>query len=155
MLAHAPVKKEQKVIIPGPCDDYDTSLPTILLVEDSRINQQVCRAMLKELKCILLIADNGKEAIKLWHTEQIDLILMDCHMPVMDGFEATSAIRKLEEHSSSSVPIIAVTASNADQDMKRCIDVGMNSFIAKPYVREALIEAINKDLVSNKQAVSV
>jgi len=156
-LDHLPINAASNKQIENSSRPLDPNglLSTILLVEDSRINQQVCRAMLKELGCNLLIADNGEEAIKLWHTEKIDLILMDCHMPVMDGFEATIAIRKLEKSRGSSTPIIAVTASNADQDMKRCLEIGMNSFIAKPYVREVLIEEINKHLVAKKLTASV
>jgi len=155
LIVNAPMKAESVAVAKKLSNEDISQLPTILLVEDSRINQQVCCAMLKELNCTILVASNGEEAIKLWHTEQVDLILMDCHMPVMDGFDATLAIRELESSSTSSIPIIAVTASNADQDMKRCLEVGMNSFIAKPYVREVLVEAINKHLVSKKQAVSV
>lgn len=119
----------------------------ILLVEDSRINQQVCRALLKDIGCNVVIANNGKEAIQNWHEQSIDLILMDCHMPVMDGFEATVAIRQAEAKSTSPVPIIAVSASNGDEDKKRCLAAGMNGFIAKPYVKDVLYKTIRKQLL--------
>jgi signal transduction histidine kinase/DNA-binding response OmpR family regulator len=155
LLRHTPTKVIPTSIKHNSLNEYDQQLPTILLVEDSRINQQVCCAMLKELDCTILIADNGQEAVKLWQSEQVDLILMDCHMPIMDGFDATLAIRELEVPLGKSVPILAVTASSSDQDMKRCLEVGMNTFIAKPYVREALLEAISKNLASNTPVLSV
>jgi signal transduction histidine kinase/CheY-like chemotaxis protein len=155
LLAQVSTKVEPISTKPNSPKDSGDKLPTILLVEDSRINQQVCCAMLKDFNCTILIADNGQKAVEMWRKESIDLILMDCHMPIMNGFDATLAIRTLEAPLGTSVPILAVTASNSDHDMQRCIDVGMNTFIAKPYVRETLLEAINKNLFANTQAASV
>lgn len=70
--------------------------PLVLLADDSRINQQVFRAMLKSVNHQLIIANNGEEAVKLWQENMVDIIFMDCHMPVMDGFDATLAIRQQE-----------------------------------------------------------
>jgi CheY-like chemotaxis protein len=123
-----------------------TTRTNVLLVEDSRINQQVCRALLKDIGCDVVIANNGKEAIQNWHEQSIDIILMDCHMPVMDGFEATVAIRQAEAKSTTPVPIIAVSASNGDEDKKRCLAVGMNGFIEKPYIKDVLYKTIREQL---------
>jgi CheY-like chemotaxis protein len=71
---------------------------------------------------------------------------MDCHMPVMDGFEATVAIRQAEAKSTTPVPIIAVSASNGDEDKKRCLAVGMNGFIEKPYIKDVLYKTIREQL---------
>jgi signal transduction histidine kinase/FixJ family two-component response regulator len=124
-----------------------TTRTNVLLVEDSRINQQVCRALLKDIGCDVVIANNGKEAIQNWHEQSIDIILMDCHMPVMDGFEATVAIRQAEAKSTTPVPIIAVSASNGDEDKKRCLAVGMNGFIEKPYIKDVLYKTIREQLL--------
>mgnify|MGYP000088098268 CR=1 FL=1 len=125
----------------------------ILVVEDSRINQQVCCAAIKQIDSDMqvILANNGEEAIELWQQNSIDLVLMDCHMPVMDGFDATQRIRELESDRQASTPIIAVTASNADHDKQRCVDAGMDDFIAKPYIPEEIDIILKKYISSDKQ----
>lgn len=131
----------ESTVIPKP-----SSQTKILLVEDSRINQQVCCALLKDVGFAVIVANNGEEALQCWLQHSIDLILMDCHMPVVDGFAATQLIRKAEPATSATVPIIAVSASNGDADKQRCLAVGMNAFINKPYVKEVLYQTIEQQL---------
>jgi CheY-like chemotaxis protein len=108
---------------------------TILLVEDNLINQRVARYVLKMLGCEVHIAANGAEAVEMFSVRSYDLILMDCHMPVMDGYEATRQIRQVESTTARrrEVPIIAVTADVLTSSYELCFEVGMNDFLPKPY----------------------
>src|SRR5580658_7024559 len=99
----------------------EEKLPVILLVEDNLFNQKAEMILLELLGLTADIASNGKEAVACVSRNKYSLILMDCHMPEMDGFEATVAIRKLESMSGSYTPIIAVTALAMSGDRERCI----------------------------------
>lgn len=101
----------------------------VLIVEDNVINQKVMIKYLTKQKIDFTLANNGSEAVDLCRTEQFELIFMDCQMPVMDGFEATSKLRHTLE---IQTPIIAMTAFTSDEDKKRCYQVGMNGFLTKP-----------------------
>ena len=92
------------------------------------------------------LAENGLEAVNKYKSnEKFDIVLMDCMMPVKDGFEATKEIREHENKNDiKKIPIIALTASVIDDDIQRCFSVGMNSYIPKPVKRERLIDEINK-----------
>lgn len=118
----------------------------VLLVEDNRVNQQIAIIHLKNAGMEYTLAENGLEAInKYKSTEKFDVVLMDCMMPVKDGFEATKEIREYEDKNNMRrIPIIALTASVIDDDIKHCFSVGMNSYIPKPVKRERLINEINK-----------
>ena len=91
------------------------------------------------------IANNGVEALEYCQQNEVDAILMDCHMPVMDGYEATQKIRQLEGWAAY-VPIIAVTANVIKEDRERCFEIGMNGFLSKPVkpkeIEEALIDYV-------------
>ncbi len=100
----------------------------VLLAEDNPVNQLVATAMLLRLGCAVDLARNGREAVEKAGTGHYDSILMDCHMPELDGYEATRSIRE----SGIRVPIIALTASVLDSDRARCEEAGMNAFVAKP-----------------------
>ena len=109
----------------------------ILLVEDNRINQQVAIGLLKNFGYQSDIAANGIEAIKILNkansNEPYQLILMDCQMPEMDGYEATQAIRQgLLEVTNTQIPIIAMTANSMKGDKEKCLDAGMNDYLSKP-----------------------
>ncbi len=108
----------------------------ILLVEDNMINQKVAVRMLQKLGYTCDIAKNGKEAVEAVTEKGYDLLFMDCQMPVMDGFEATRAIRKLEEV--GDVPIVAMTANVMKGDRELCIESGMNDYISKPITLESI-----------------
>ena len=105
----------------------------VLLVEDNLINQEVSRAMLEKLGLKLQIANNGQEAVARVREYEFDLVLMDCQMPVMDGYEATMAIRMLPDGRGSALPIVALTANAMQGDRQKCLHAGMDGFLAKPY----------------------
>jgi CheY-like chemotaxis protein len=112
----------------------------ILLVEDHRVNQMVTEKMLKKLGFQVSIASNGLEALTAVESGDIDLVLMDCQMPEMDGFEATRRIREMEQQRAGSdhIPIIAMTAHTHDNDQSLCFASGMDDYLAKPINFELL-----------------
>ncbi len=127
---------------------------TILLVEDNLINQRVARYVLKMLGCEVHIAANGIEALEMFSNRSYDLILMDCHMPVMDGYEATRQIRQMESTTARrrEVPIIAVTADVLASSYELCFEVGMNDFLPKPYDTSDLTRILRQWLPPNGSA---
>ena len=112
----------------------------VLLAEDNPVNQQVGEAMLAKLGLAVQFAADGEEAVRLTQSESFDLILMDCHMPVMDGYEASLAIRAGAP--AQRVPIIALTANVMEGNRERCLAAGMDDFLAKPYSLEQLQEVL-------------
>ena len=121
-------------------NDSDWLAP-VLVVEDNGLNQKVAILLLERLGMKAEIAKNGLEAIEAINHRQFSVILMDCHMPEMDGFEATAAIRAIQASRGDYTPIIAVTALTSENDRQRCLDAGMDDYLAKP---------IEKDLLKNK-----
>jgi signal transduction histidine kinase/DNA-binding response OmpR family regulator len=105
---------------------------SVLLVEDNPINQQVAKAMLTNLGVRTTVAADGREAVEQVRAHQFDVVLMDCQMPVMDGYQATAAIRALGGYGAR-LPIVALTANAMAGDAQKCIDAGMNEFLAKPF----------------------
>ena len=116
----------------------------ILIVEDNLVNQKVASLLIKQAGFDFIIANNGQEAYEFISTgEAIHAILMDCMMPVMDGFTATEKIREWESnHSQHRLPIIALTASVLDQDIQKCYQSGMDDYLAKPFKKEALLHKL-------------
>ncbi len=116
----------------------------ILLAEDNKMNQKVAINMLKKLNHVITIAQNGKEALNAFKENEFDLILMDGQMPVMDGLEATMAIRDFEKKQGGTkhIPIIALTANAMKGDRERFLESGMDDYITKPIKRKALEDAI-------------
>ncbi len=112
----------------------------ILIVEDNITNQMVLQGMLKKLGFASITAENGLRALEILQTNSFDLILMDCQMPEMDGFETTQQIRKTC-NGQAAVPIIAVTANAMDGDREKCLRAGMNDYMKKPINRD-LLEAM-------------
>lgn len=110
----------------------------ILIAEDNVTNQRVAAGMLRMLGCTFGIARNGIEAVQAWKAGNWDLILMDCSMPEMDGFEATATIRSLETDSNRHTPIVAMTANTLPADMERCLIAGMDAHLSKPLTLEEL-----------------
>lgn len=102
----------------------------VLLVEDEEINQEILIELLKESNIKISLANHGKQALETLESKQFDMILMDCMMPIMDGYEATRKIREQEQF--KSLPIIAISANAMKHDIEECIKVGMNDHIAKP-----------------------
>ncbi len=115
----------------------------ILIVEDNAVNQKVAKAHLKKLGLESDLACNGEEAVKAVQNHQYDLVLMDCQMPVLDGFEATRQIRA-NGYDAEQLPIIALSANTRDDDQEQCYQAGMNGFIGKPFTREQLSSELRK-----------
>jgi CheY-like chemotaxis protein len=123
------------------------SLPkitTVLVVEDNLVNQTLVLAQLKKLGYLTHAVGNGKEALDAITRRSYDLILMDCQMPEMDGFEATLRIRKLEIQRGTHTPIIALTANAMREDQLRCMEVGMDAFLTKPTRIDDLAKALTR-----------
>ncbi|WP_306606322.1 ATP-binding protein [Azonexus sp.] len=113
----------------------------VLLVEDNLVNQKVAAALLNKLGCVHVIADNGAEALRLLGEQQFDVVLMDCQMPVMDGFEATRRLRAGQAGDAMrTVPVIAMTANAMQGDREECLACGMDDYLAKP-VNNATLKA--------------
>ncbi|PJZ46449.1 PAS domain-containing hybrid sensor histidine kinase/response regulator [Leptospira brenneri] len=111
-----------------------------LIVEDNDLNQKVMGGLLRKFNIQFDVAENGEVALSLFQKNKYDLILMDCEMPVMDGFEATEKIRELEKNQSDKTIIIAVTAHVLDEHKEKCFEVGMDGFIGKPFYIETLFQ---------------
>ncbi|UFH50253.1 ATP-binding protein [Pseudomonas sp. KNUC1026] len=114
----------------------------ILLVEDNPVNQLVARGMLGKLGCEVVIATQGAEALIELENGSFDLVLMDCNMPVMDGYEATRRIR--QSGNWPDLPIVALTANAMPEERDRCRAAGMNDYLAKPFRREELVAMIDQ-----------
>jgi CheY-like chemotaxis protein len=110
----------------------------VLVAEDNLINQKVIARILKKMGYVVSVADHGGEALKLLEAESYDVILMDCQMPIMDGFATTRAVRELASPMAE-VPIIALTANAMEGDRERCLAAGMDDYLAKP-VRPDVLE---------------
>jgi PAS domain S-box-containing protein len=115
----------------------------ILLVEDSHVNQMVATGMLEKLGYSVTLATNGAEAVQVSSEGTFDVILMDCLMPVMDGYEATGRIRS-RGGPSSTTPIVALTASAMTGDRERCLAAGMDGYLSKPLSPQALAEVLSQ-----------
>lgn len=108
--------------------------PTILVVEDNAMNQELVCSLLDYLGYRFYVSHDGKEAVQICRGRCFDLILMDCQMPNMDGFEATAQIRQIEqENGTARTPIVALTASSVDGDRERCLESGMDDYLSKPF----------------------
>ncbi len=116
----------------------------ILIAEDNQTNQLVASGMLRLLGCSCRVATNGVEAVAAWQEGPWDLILMDCSMPEMDGFQATATIRSLEAETARHIPIIAMTANTQPADVEMCLAAGMDDHLPKPLTLEALAERLER-----------
>ena len=116
----------------------------VLLVEDGIINQQVALGLLKLDGHDVTVANNGREAVEAHAREAFDIVLMDVQMPEMDGFEATSIIRRNEQHVNRRTPIIAMTAEAMKGDRERCIAAGMDDYVAKPIAASDLFGTMRR-----------
>jgi two-component system, sensor histidine kinase and response regulator len=124
----------------------------ILVAEDNPINQLLIKHFLKTFNCSFTLVENGALAVEANRNESFDLILMDCQMPEMDGFEATKLIRTAEQGllPSNRIPIIALTANAIAGDRDICLNAGMDDYLSKPYSREQLKEMITRWLELRK-----
>jgi two-component system, sensor histidine kinase len=119
----------------------EAALPqgTVLVVEDNEVNRMIAREMLVSLGLDVIEAADGAQALKLLSQHAVDLVLMDCHMPVLDGYAATHEIRRREhQQKRARIPILALTADAFNEDVARVRDAGMDGHLAKPYTRDQL-----------------
>ncbi|MES2744510.1 MAG: ATP-binding protein [Bdellovibrionota bacterium] len=116
----------------------------ILIAEDIPVNQIVAIRMIEKLGHVAHVVGNGQEVLNALYQADYDLILMDCHMPEMDGYEATSAIRRSTTLPNPNILILAMTANAMKGDKERCIEVGMNDYISKPIESKSLQRTLNK-----------
>ncbi len=117
---------------------------SVLLVEDNAINQRITERMLAKRGHRTTIAVDGQEALKKLALESFDVILMDCQMPVLDGFQATRMIRAQEQGSERRIPIVAMTANAMEGDRANCLEAGMDDYLAKPAKQAALLEMVER-----------
>jgi signal transduction histidine kinase/CheY-like chemotaxis protein/HPt (histidine-containing phosphotransfer) domain-containing protein len=120
----------------------------ILVAEDDKVNQKVALLMLKKLGLRADVAVDGVEAVRRYKDGRYDLILMDCNMPEMDGYQATGEIRRMEG-AGPRVPIIALTANALKSDRKRCLDAGMDAYLTKPVNPDELLSVLSRWLKSD------
>lgn len=124
-----------------PAITLDQGRARILLVEDNPVNQLVAKGMLAKLGCQVQLATQGAEALELLEQDEFDLVLMDCNMPVMDGYEASRRIRQSGRW--PDLPIVALTANAMPEERERCRAAGMNDYLAKPFRREELLALVD------------
>ena len=117
----------------------------VLVAEDNPVNQLVVRSMLERLGMTVTVVEHGAQAIAALQAQPFDLVLMDCQMPVMDGYEATQTIRALQSELSR-IPIIARTANAMSEDRERCAAAGMDAYLAKPVTGAALSDMMERYL---------
>ena len=117
----------------------DLSDNRILLCEDNRVNQEIARIMLEQLGLTVDVAENGQIGVGLFQANNYDLVLMDCQMPVMDGFQATDVMRNFEAgNDQRHTPIVALTANAMVGDRERCLAAGMDDYLGKPFSKAQL-----------------
>lgn len=120
----------------------------ILIAEDNVVNQQVAKGILKKLGYNADIVNNGHEAIAALTHQHYDIVLMDCHMPELDGYQATAEIRNLDSSVlNHQIPIIALTAAAMEGDKERCLQAGMNDYVSKPITPSAIQATLEKWLI--------
>jgi CheY-like chemotaxis protein len=128
--------------------NFDFREYTILVAEDMEFNREILAKYLEKTGISVDFAENGKATVSLFqgHPDKYNLILMDVHMPEMDGYEATQAIRALEKDRSKGVPIVAMTANVFQEDIEKCLAAGMNDHVGKPIFPKDLYGKLNKYL---------
>lgn len=112
----------------------------ILVAEDNPINQKLILRQLEKLGFMAQLVGTGEEALTVIQQTHFDLVLMDCQMPGIDGYQAATAIREMGKD----IPIIALTASALQGERERCLESGMSDYLSKPYTQQALKETLNR-----------
>ncbi len=135
-------------------DDQQNGL-RVLLAEDNAINQRLAIRMLEKAGHSVVAISDGNEAIKAFSRERFDIILMDIHMPELNGIEATRRIRRLEVTTSSHVPIIAMTASAMKEDREACLEAGMDAYMSKPICAQELLATLNSLTYERERRLAV
>ena len=140
LIQAADIKHNDSVVVSADNRSDEIVSPLILVVEDSPTNQKIACKMLAKLGYRSVVAEDGQQALDILQAQrqEIDLILMDCRMPVMDGLQATQAIRAQGDD----IPIVALTANNTEEDRSACLKVGMDEFLAKPINKDKLQDVL-------------
>lgn len=143
----------EKAIVP----QAKTSFPgtRVLLVEDMPVSQQLMQIVLNKAQCHVTLADNGFQALEYARNEKFDIIFMDCHMPGMNGYEATQEIRELEKTTHSHVPIIALTADAMQGEREKCLGFGMDDYLNKPIKLHEIYGMIEKYTSAHKDPARI
>src|SRR5947209_2536408 len=128
-------------------NDANRHCPRILMAEDNLINQRVGKLILQRAGFDIDLVGDGREALEAHKAQPYDLILMDCQMPTMDGFEASRQIRSLEHHQPV---IIAVTANALVGEREKCLDAGMDDYLSKPFQAEQLVAVVKKWMTARR-----
>ena len=115
----------------------------MLVAEDNVVNQKVAVRILENLNCRVDVAANGREALDLFESLSYDVVFMDCQMPELDGYEATLEIRR-RQGTGRRIPVIAMTANALQGDRERCLDAGMDDYMAKPVALAAFREMLDR-----------
>ena len=131
----------QPSVAPGHASVAQRMNCTVLLVEDNAVNRLLATTMLESLGCTVLSAENGEEGVAVWRRTPCDIVLMDCQMPVLDGYDATRRIRSEEANRernalagrNTPIPIVALTANALHSDREVCLQAGMDDHLAKPF----------------------
>ena len=137
----------RSLAVESPSPDRESVVEAqILVAEDNPVNQEVTREFLKNLGCSVEVVANGLEAVAALERTSYDLILMDCQMPEMDGFEATSLLRLKEQQQDQKqrTPIVAITANALEGERQRCLEAGMDDYISKPFGQDELREILRR-----------
>lgn len=146
--------KANSNVPPKPASQHSkTSALQILVAEDNPVNRAVIELQLQKLGHHPLLAEDGKQAFELWGKQPFDLVLTDCHMPMMDGFELTRRIREMEGSTPKTrIPIIAITANALGGEADKCFDAGMDDYLSKPVQMTELSRVLNEWAAKRKSA---
>lgn len=136
-----PTKKEEK-----PQAEITERKANILVAEDNIVNQRLVRELLTRKNLDVTIVENGLKIFDILEQSHFDIILMDIQMPVMDGLEATAIIREIEKGTGKHIPIIGITAYAVKADREKCLNAGMDDYLAKPFIKEEFYNMIDKYL---------
>ena len=141
-----------KTRLPGSVAEHDIQFSgRVLLAEDNETNLIVAQAWLEKAGLTVHTAEDGQAALELLDQESFDIVLMDCQMPVMDGFSATRALRRKEKERGTHLTVIAITANAMEGDMERCLEAGMDDYLAKPYSGPELRNMLTRWLPASAQ----
>jgi PAS domain S-box-containing protein len=143
-LAPVTAPGAQRPAVPG-SEPGSTALEglRVLVAEDNSVNQMLVRKMLRRMGCVVTIVNNGLAAVESWSSHAFDVVIMDCQMPEMDGFEATRRIRN-ESRQGADVPIIALTAGALHSDREQAMSAGMSDYLTKPLLPKTLEDALHR-----------
>jgi two-component system, sensor histidine kinase and response regulator len=143
-LGQAAAQQKQRLLPPSENPSHDLAALRVLLAEDSVVNQRLAVALLEKYGHTVVVAEDGQQTLDQWESSAFDVILMDVEMPVIDGLEATRIIRRREQTTGQHIPIIAMTAHAMKGDRERCLEAGMDGYVAKPIRVKELFDTLRE-----------